>query len=225
MKSVAPEAVRDVLLLSIAAGSADAAGFFGLGRVFTSNMTGNLVLLGVAVGQGHVVDAARSILVLAVFTLGVGVGIRLALPVRDGNWAGLAGRLVNLEKILLLAFAIGWLVLHPGGEFASDVLLAALAFAMGLQTAALSRLGAPGVGTTAITSTITALVTGLVVHVAAPEQSTSRQRLAFQAGVLALYGAGAAVGGMLILRLPWLAGFVPLAATAFAIPTRTLVND
>jgi uncharacterized membrane protein YoaK (UPF0700 family) len=40
--------VRDGLLLTLtaAAGSADAVSYLGLGRVFTANMTGNLVLLG-----------------------------------------------------------------------------------------------------------------------------------------------------------------------------------
>jgi uncharacterized membrane protein YoaK (UPF0700 family) len=93
---------------------------------------------------------------------------------------------------------------------------------MGLQTAALSRLGAPGVGTTAITSTITAFVTGFVFSVADPARAPGRPRLAFQAGVLALYCTGAAINGMLLIHLPRLAGFLPIAAAAFVlVPTRT----
>jgi len=48
MKNFGREATRDLLALSVVAGSADAAGFMGVGLVFTSNMTGNLVLLGIA---------------------------------------------------------------------------------------------------------------------------------------------------------------------------------
>ena len=40
-------------MLTAAAGSTDAISYLGLGRVFTANMTGNLVLLGVAIGQGQ----------------------------------------------------------------------------------------------------------------------------------------------------------------------------
>jgi uncharacterized membrane protein YoaK (UPF0700 family) len=212
VKSIEPSAVRDVLLLSIVAGSADAAGFLGLGHVFTSNMTGNVVLLGVALGQGHLDDVLRSIFVLIVFALGVAFGVWHGRAVSDGDWPRLAARLLGLEKILLLLFAIGWLVplMHDG--YFSYGLLATLAFAMGLQSAALSRLGAPGVGTTAITGTITALITGLVVRVADPAQGSSHQRLVFQAAVLALYCAGAAVSGLLLVLHPSLAGLVPITA-------------
>jgi hypothetical protein len=37
--------------LSLAAGCVDAVGYLGLGQVFVANMTGNTVLLGLAIGQ------------------------------------------------------------------------------------------------------------------------------------------------------------------------------
>ncbi len=39
-----------VVLLAIVAGFSDALGYVGLGRVFTANMTGNTILLGLAIG-------------------------------------------------------------------------------------------------------------------------------------------------------------------------------
>ena len=44
---------RDAMLtsLSLAAGCVDAVGYLGLGQVFVANMTGNTVLLGLAIGQ------------------------------------------------------------------------------------------------------------------------------------------------------------------------------
>lgn len=215
MKSVEPGAVRDVLLLSIVAGSADAVGFLSLGHVFISNMTGNLVLLGIALGQGHLDDSLRSIFVLTVFMLGLALGVWQSRAVSDGDWPRLAARLIGIEARLLMLFAAGWLVPLMHDSDCSYGLLATLTFAMGLQSAALSRLGAPGVGTTAITGTITALVTGLVVRVADPAQGSSRQRLAFQATVLALYCSGAAICGLLLVFYPALAGFVPLSAALF----------
>ena len=43
---------RDAMLtsLSLAAGCVDAVGYLGLGQVFVANMTGNTVLLGLAIG-------------------------------------------------------------------------------------------------------------------------------------------------------------------------------
>src|SRR3989454_10880597 len=42
-----------VLMLTWAAGSVDAISYLALDHVFTANMTGNTVLLGLAIGQGH----------------------------------------------------------------------------------------------------------------------------------------------------------------------------
>ena len=215
MKAVDPVAVRDVLLLSLAAGSADAAGFIGLGHAFTSNMTGNTVLLGIAIGQGHIADAARSFYVIVVFMLGVAFGARAGRNVADQDWPGLAARLVGLEKIILLLFAIGWTFTARGSETWDDALLTFLAMAMALQSVALTRLRAPGVGTTAITSTITALAMGVVSLALPGTGETSGARVSFHAGVVALYCLGAAVSGLLIAHLPWLAGWVPITAALF----------
>ena len=46
-------------LLGFASGSMDALAFFNLGEVFPSAMTGNTALLGLALGQGHVIAASR----------------------------------------------------------------------------------------------------------------------------------------------------------------------
>src|ERR1700687_3239708 len=61
--------VRDALLLTLTAatGSVDAVSYLGLGRVFTANMTGNLVLLGIAIGQGQLPEALRSVVALVGF--------------------------------------------------------------------------------------------------------------------------------------------------------------
>ena len=50
-----------VLVLTWAAGGVDAISYLGLGHVFTANMTGNAVLLGLAVGQGQGLAALRSL--------------------------------------------------------------------------------------------------------------------------------------------------------------------
>jgi uncharacterized membrane protein YoaK (UPF0700 family) len=221
MKAVDPVAVRDVLLLSIAAGSADAAGFIGLGHVFTSNMTGNTVLLGIAIGQGHIVDAARSLYVIVIFMLGVALGARIGRGVADEDWPRIAARLIGLEKIILLLFAVGWTIAPRGVEAWDDAFLALLALAMSLQSVAWTRLRAPGVGTTAITSTITALATGIVSLALPDTGETSRERVGFHAGVIILYCLGAATSGFLILHLTWLAGWVPIAAAACVRPRKS----
>src|SRR2546422_4777341 len=78
---------RDVLLLLLtwAAGNADAISYLGLGHIFTAMMTGNTVLLGLAVGQGEAFAALRSILALGAFLAGVALG---AIVVARGEPGG-----------------------------------------------------------------------------------------------------------------------------------------
>ena len=63
-----------LLLLTLAAASIDAISYLGLGHVFTAMMTGNTVLLGLALAQGEVLAAVRSILALIGFAIGVFFG-------------------------------------------------------------------------------------------------------------------------------------------------------
>ena len=54
-----------LLVLTGAAGIVDAISYLELGRVFTAMMTGNTVLLALAIGQGEIMAALRSTLALA----------------------------------------------------------------------------------------------------------------------------------------------------------------
>ncbi len=76
---------RDLLLvaLTFAAGAVDAIVFLRL-DVFTAVMTGNIVLLGLAIGQGAFRNALRSLIALAAYAGGVLAAARLvgAIPPR-----------------------------------------------------------------------------------------------------------------------------------------------
>jgi uncharacterized membrane protein YoaK (UPF0700 family) len=63
---------RDLSLLALtwAAGNIDAIGYLGLGRVFTANMTGNTVLLGLHLGQEQGGAALRALVALLSFGSG-----------------------------------------------------------------------------------------------------------------------------------------------------------
>jgi uncharacterized membrane protein YoaK (UPF0700 family) len=78
----APQAenLRDLMLICLAfgAGAVDAISFLGLGRVFTANMTGNIVLLGLAAGSAAGSEATRSAISLVAFTAAVSVAVWLS---------------------------------------------------------------------------------------------------------------------------------------------------
>jgi uncharacterized membrane protein YoaK (UPF0700 family) len=221
MKSLGREAARDLLLLSLTAGSADAVGYLGLGQVFTSNMTGNMVLLGIDLGQDHLASAGRALYVLAIFMLGLCLGAWLGKNLPEKQWSALAFRLIGLEKIALLVFGIGWFFITSKSHGAPAYgFLTLLALAMGLQSAAMYRLSAPGVGTTAITGTLTAFATGLMnllfmTKIEINQRESNLQRVRFQLVVIFLYACGAALGGFLIMHVPRMAGSLPLLAAFF----------
>ena len=86
---------RDVRLLVLAAsaGSADAWSYFGLGHAFVANMTGNTVMLGLAVFQDHG-DMLHPAIALGCYAGGAMLGSLLTERVQPGGGLG-AGDLLD----------------------------------------------------------------------------------------------------------------------------------
>jgi len=147
-----------VVVLTWTASGVDAISYLGLGHVFTANMTGNAVLLGLAIGQGQGLAALRSIIALAGFVLGVALG---AIIMQKGphhtDWPVAVTRAVFMEAIILGVFTVTWHLGVRNGAILY-VLITLSALAMGIQSAAIRQLKVPGVATTYITGTLTSLV-------------------------------------------------------------------
>jgi uncharacterized membrane protein YoaK (UPF0700 family) len=218
------DAFRDLLLLSFTAGGADAAGYLGPGRVFTSNMTGNVVLFGIGLGQRHFREAAHTGYVLVIFLLGALAGAWMSQRIRERTWGYLAVRVIGLEAVLLGLFALLWYLFSVENRVhqAFYPLITLLALAMGLQAAAMNRLSVPGVVTTAITGTLTSLARGLVKMLdPTGDVPASEKRPAANAGFQALavgaYAAGAVLSGFLMLHGRAWVGFVPVPILLFIV--------
>ena len=218
----------DLVLLSIVAGSADAAGYLGLGKVFTANMTGNIVLLGIAISEGRGEDTYRSLFALLAFVVGTCLGGWMCrdVPPKRG-WAPQITHVILLEAGLILAYAAWWMHVAPAQHL--DLVypyIALLGLAMGLQGAAAFHLGIPGVVTTVVTGTLTSLFTGLTKIASAkvesePEKS-ARPPLLLQAIVVVTYCSGAATSGLLMLHARSWAGFFPATVILIVILTRVV---
>jgi uncharacterized membrane protein YoaK (UPF0700 family) len=151
-----------VLVLTWAAAGVDAISYLGLGHVFTANMTGNTVLLGLAIGQGQELAALRSIVALAGFAIGVAIGtLLLEVKSQCGEWPSSVTSAVLVEGVILGVFTMTW---HLGGHGGLSLygLIALSAVAMGLQSAAIRHLKVPGIATTYITGTLTSMVAEFV---------------------------------------------------------------
>jgi uncharacterized membrane protein YoaK (UPF0700 family) len=150
-----------VVVLAMVSGATDALGFLALGSAFTSVMTGNMVLVGIAVGAGD--GSAIGIVGTAIvaYVVGAGLGARFAgSPVPDdGIWPPAITRALAVELALVALFGVVWWSMgsEPSrGWFAP--LLALNAAALGIQSSAIMRFGVSGLSTTYLTGTLTTLV-------------------------------------------------------------------
>jgi uncharacterized membrane protein YoaK (UPF0700 family) len=210
---------RDLRLLILAAsgGSADAWSYFGLGHAFVANMTGNTVLLGLAVFQFHG-DFLPRVISLGCYAVGVALGSILTGTVQpDTIWSRAISGTLLLEALLLLAAEGGWIAIHLHALHTPslNILLAIVALAIGMQSGAMVRLKIPGIVTTYITGTWTSLVSSLArlaKHEGprAPKQNaTFEDRLMLQAAVLSVYFLSAVLTGWFFRHLPVAVGVLP----------------
>jgi uncharacterized membrane protein YoaK (UPF0700 family) len=219
--SVLPRA-RDAMLalLAAAAGSIDALSYLRLGNVFTANMTGNAVLLGIAAGQQAAARVLHSVAALAGFGLGVLAGA--ALCGRDqqaeaGRWPPRVTLALAVELVALLAMAACWALAgeDPAGG-AEYGLVGVSALAMGVQSAAVQRFGVSGVATTYVTGTLTGLLGDLVLP------GASRGSLVRRGGVLLALVAGAAAGAAVVGVAGGMAALIPVVLVAAVVAVAAL---
>ena len=205
------------IALTFGSGAADVASFTQLGGVFTSVMTGNIVLWGLAAARGSLSLASHTAVSIAGYIAGVAGGTWVAHEAKTASadqdgvlpvhviWVLLA------ELTLLAGFTVGWEVsgAAPAG-WAQFALLATLAAAMGMQSSAVKDMGLTEVSTTYLTGTLTGLVSSLV----SPGQDTPHGLRRF--GVLIGLVAGASLCGLFVATA---ADGVPALLLAAALTT------
>jgi uncharacterized membrane protein YoaK (UPF0700 family) len=219
---------RDILLLLLAAaaGSVDAWSYFGLGHAFVANMTGNTVLLGVALSHTFRLDVAPPAIALSSYAFGVILGAlftgalitrRSSVSPKDSSplWPRRISLVLGLEGALLTAAAVEWSRVYTApSPLILHLLLSISAVALGLQSAAMLQLRIPGIITTYISGTWTSLVTGLTRLFTGRTPSSSgsiswEERLLMQGAVLAVYLGAAVSSGYLFGHAKGLVGVIP----------------
>jgi uncharacterized membrane protein YoaK (UPF0700 family) len=173
-------------------------------------MTGNLVLLGIAIGQGQLVGSIRSVIAFAAFVLGILVGVRVTSRTEPtAVWPRSATLALLGELGLLLGLLAGWEITGDRpGAVALDILIALSAGAMGMQTAAARRLGVVGVTTTFVTGMLTSLIAELAAI------GPGRVHKTIWAATLACMLIGAALGAAAFVAWRPGAPFVALLLVA-----------
>ena len=199
--------------LSFASGSVDALGYLLLGRVFVSNMTGNIVLLGLAVGRVQVQATIRSLTALGGFCVGVAVGALIGGRGGDGQpWSPSIMVALAIEAAALLVLATTWPLV---ATFSLLLLIALAAVAMGMQSATVRQVGVADVATTYVTGTLTGAVTHAVGVLTRGRSPAARAPTGpptspwLRVSVLSAYLAGAVAGGAGATAWQSRAAFIP----------------
>src|SRR5437867_9685930 len=94
-----------LIALTFTTGLIDAVSYLGLGRVFTANMTGNIVLLGFGIAGSGGLPVVAPVVSLGAFLAGSAVGGVLAARTADRHARHVA-RALGIETGLVLAAAI-----------------------------------------------------------------------------------------------------------------------
>lgn len=214
-----------LLVLTMTTGVIDAVSVLGLGRVFTANMTGNIVFLGLAIAHVPSFSALRSVAGLVAFLVGAVIGGRLGLRL-DGSrrrwlFTGAAVESSILFAAALTARGYDGATLAPVARLYG--LIALTAVAMGIRNATARRLAVPDLTTTVLTLTLTGL--GADSWLAGGSNPRWGRRITAVAAML----GGAIVGAVLVMSvgLVWpltLGGAITLLAT-LAYITHPAAND
>ena len=205
-----------MLTLSVATGLVDAISVLGLGKVFTANMTGNIVFLGFAAAGTPDFHAVSYLVAIAAFLLGALVAGRTgkaqaAQPLR--RWLLIAALveagLLWTAAIVAIDFDIA--TQTPGTRLYAIIALTAVT--MGFRNATIRQLKIPDLTTTVLTLTLTGLAADS--RLAGGANPNMGRRIA---AVVAIF-VGAFIGAVLVSRwgLPLallLAGALVLAGTA-----------
>lgn len=222
----------DVMLILMAsvAGSIDVMSYYRLEHVFTANMTGNTILLGLSIGQGKLASSMHSLAALAGFFTGAFVGA-LIMENKKKGWSYYITLSVGLELFIIFILALIWF--EESTPLQNSILYVSIllsAIAMGIQSATIRHLNIPGVVTTFITGTITSIgmsaVSGLrngfkkKVKNGLPQLPVTKsleQRIELQIMVFLAYGLTAVFTGWIEYHGDTLLPVLPLILILFVL--------
>jgi uncharacterized membrane protein YoaK (UPF0700 family) len=196
--------IAAIALLAWSAGFVDALGYVTLGGVFTSHLTGNTCAVAVALVTGRETGAARRATMMA----GFGVGGILGTIVLDRARGGASAALTVVAALLAVS-SFGLHQLATGaGSLLTEILIACLAAAMGVQNVALAHGNRRG-HTTHITGPYTDFIADVTSRITRVPRAEDRIPLPVHAGRLGGFAVGAMFGAA---AAPPLGAFAPLVA-------------
>src|ERR1700719_2511292 len=204
-----------LLGMTAVTGLVDAVSYLSLGRVFTANMTGNIVLLALRTAHVSGLSIARSLTALLAFLAGAILGGRVMARASADSQIRFAAQAFLLEVAFLLAGSvcgIGYRVDLLEDSFRPFALIVLTALAMGTRNAAVRKLAIPDLTTTVLTLTITGI--GADSTLANGNNPRLARRVAAVAAMFLAARLGAIVIHYSISAALWLATAISAVCTA-----------
>ncbi len=205
-----------LLLLSVTTGLVDAASVLGLGKVFTANMTGNVVFLGFAASGAPGFRILPFVAALASFMVGALIGGRTGKAHAGGSerrWLMTSAAVEATLLCVAAVLALGFDVATQSPEARLYLIIALTGVAMGYRNATIRQLKVADLTTTVLTLTLTGL--GADSRMAGGTGTNRGRRIA---AVVAIF-AGAALGAALLVHVGL---WAPLAVAGAIIMVATL---
>jgi uncharacterized membrane protein YoaK (UPF0700 family) len=206
-----------LLVLSATTGLIDAVSVLGLGKVFTANMTGNIVFLGFALARVPGFSWQTCLVALSAFLIGAGIAARLCNAHQGRSRRRWLLLIATGEALLLWAAAAIGLAVGPRFVLLAQLaMVACMAMAMGARNATVRQLKVPDLTTTVLTLTVTGIAAD-----SSFAGGTNPNLLRRILAVVAIL-VGAIIGALLMssggIAAPLvLAGVVELGATVFLV--------
>jgi uncharacterized membrane protein YoaK (UPF0700 family) len=147
-----------LLALTFVTGIIDAVSFLGLGQVFSAMMTGNVLFLGFGIAGTAGAPVVAPLIAIGSFLGGGAAGNLLARTGAVDPNRTLALATVAETALLASAAIIATLITVEPDELSAYVLVALMAFAMGLRYVVVRELGVRDLPTTVLTVTLASLV-------------------------------------------------------------------
>ncbi len=146
-----------LLLLTFSTGMVDAIGYLGFDKVFTGNMTGNVVILGMGLAGADGVPVLRPALALVFFMVGAALSGRILGDIGEA-WHRRTTLIFVIVAVGCAALSL-YVALVPDPEIglAGTIFTSALSALMGAQAAAARKMKIADVTTVVVTSTIVGL--------------------------------------------------------------------
>ncbi|WP_241896978.1 YoaK family protein [Brevibacterium epidermidis] len=203
-----------LLLLTFSTGMVDAIGYLGFDKVFTGNMTGNVVILGMGLAGAEGVPVLRPALALVFFMIGAALSGRILGDIGEA-WHRRTTLIYGIVAAGCAALSI-YVAVVPDPEIglAGTIFTSALSALMGAQAAAARKMKIADVTPVVVPSTIV----GLASDSRLAGGDSTRWVRRFLAVVLILIGALA--GAATLMLNQW----IGIAIVAVLVAATTVIG-